>query len=102
MRLLSHGATALKAVALLPQGVVHLVTGARCYHTPPPNDAETTAGNADVQESRNATGNITHSGIVNGGNQGRASGGPVGSVPVEHHCGEIVTTFENNVAQGGV
>jgi hypothetical protein len=108
MRLLSHGATALKAVVLLPQGVVHLVAGARCYHaSPPTNDAETTAGIADVHDSRNATGNTTHSSIVSGGYQGVASGGRnsnglVGSAPVEHDCGEVVTTFENNVARGGV
>lgn len=53
MRLVSHGATAAKAVAMLGHGLVHLVAGARC---------------------------------VRAGQQ----------------CGELVTTFENNIARGAV
>ena len=79
MRLLSHGATALKAVAMLPHALVHLVAGAGCHgeaRVPTPTPAAATPATADADAPSSL-----------------ASSSP---------CGRVVTTYENNAAHGSV
>ena len=73
MQLLSHGVHAIKAVAMLPQGLVHLVAGAHCVGQ---------RGGVAVRSSHRA---LIESKVER---------------PLEESdCGEIVTTFENNLAR---